>query len=891
MIRNPTQTTWGIALAATAALIAPPVSRAQGISDYASSTARIVHTFDFDERKLGNLEELPRYWEVLRPPGFPHYAYARFDMEAGHDAPPSFRLTSEGRNVAYQYRGEATRVRVNSAYRISGFIKPSGMRHARACLSAHFVDQYGQTIRGTLVRSRYVGGTNDPEDWIEVEMFLAAAPPQAYAIGLTAWVMQDATWNTAPRRRRHIPRTDVFATAAFDDIRIYTLPRVELSTSNRGNILSAEDDPALIVTLADNDDTKLIGKLSIRASDGALVETYPIKVELTINAVPRRISVAHLSPGLYRARIDVTADHMPIMSREVTFVRLSPRYRESDAPARSFGIVIDARHRSDVDTELTLLRGALTGSIKLPVWTGLDEEPPTLQDERATDHFLQELARDSFALTAVFAGPPAAIVHAGGEYARPLIDLLADEPSAWNEHLAAVAAPYASVFRSWQIGPDDRDTHYTADQLSLPSQQFRASMRRFITVPVVASTVSPHDESRATKLPVDDTTLTLDPTVSPDQFSDLLQEQNQLGYDRVNAYIPTLPPDRFRRSAELATWARRIIVARHAGAKTVFVPQPWTVRETTQGWTTEPTERYLALRTIADLIGDAMPARRVPVADGVTALAFRLGDQVTLVAWDDHAPPEGRDHKLQVGAATSQIDLLGRSSPLGRAEDGRQMVRLNAKPIFIPGIEPWLNDLRTAVRISPVKVESGHETFQLDVEIPYRGNQPVAGYMAMRLPPSWVSVPRGFNFSVMPQRMDQKEVEVQMPHSETAGPKRVIVAFTLPEQGYYMEAPLTIDVGLSDVDVSGMAVLEGDVLKLRHVVTNKSDSTLSFRASASVPGRERQYRPFTHLRPGDSQAVEYRFAEAANLVGRDIRLVLRELNDGPRIHSLQLTIP
>ncbi|GAG19914.1 unnamed protein product, partial [marine sediment metagenome] len=34
-----------------------------------------MHRFDFDELAAGNLEEIPKYWEPLRPIGFPHYAY------------------------------------------------------------------------------------------------------------------------------------------------------------------------------------------------------------------------------------------------------------------------------------------------------------------------------------------------------------------------------------------------------------------------------------------------------------------------------------------------------------------------------------------------------------------------------------------------------------------------------------------------------------------------------------------------------------------------------------------------------------------------------------------------------------------------------------------------
>jgi hypothetical protein len=43
--------------------------------------------------------------------------------------------------------------------------------------------------------------------------------------------------------------------------------------------------------------------------------------------------------------------------------------------------------------------------------------------------------------------------------------------------------------------------------------------------------------------------------------------------------------------------------------------------------------------------------------------------------------------------------------------------------------------------------------------------------------------------------------------------------------------------------------------------------------------------------PGETQAVTYRIPDAAGFVGRNIRLGLYELGDGPRVHTLELTVP
>ena len=73
--------------------------------------------------------------------------------------------------------------------------------------------------------------------------------------------------------------------------------------------------------------------------------------------------------------------------------------------------------------------------------------------------------------------------------------------------------------------------------------------------------------------------------------------------------------------------------------------------------------------------------------------------------------------------------------------------------------------------------------------------------------------------------------------------------------------------------------------------TNRSKKPLHFRGAASVPGSERQYRPFVNLQPGETQTVEYHFSNGAGLAGSTVRLALREVADGPRVHNLELTVP
>ncbi len=865
--------------------------RARPVDLSAISSNRIVHRFDFDERPSGNMEDIPKYWEPLRPPGFPHYAYARFDFQVGGLAPPSFHLVSEGRNVAFSYSGPDTRVRANTDYQIVAYIRGDHLEYARACFSAHFLDSSGLPILDTLVRSRYVGGPGDRDEWTRVELSLGAAPPQADRIGLVAWVLQGPIWRAALPPRHYIPRNDVHGGAWFDDITIYALPRVRLATSAPANVMSSDGPQELYVTLADDDDPTLQGRVSINSADGTLVASHPISVVMDVRAEPVRVALDHLSPGIYTAQLDVISGENVIRSRTLTFAILAPRQRASGSISRSFGVVVDPRTRSEPMTELALLASQAVHSLKLPVWSGLADDMHTLEQERAMDRLLQELAEGGFALTGVFLGPPAAIVRSDGAYQRPLLELLSSDSTVWNEHLAAAVAPYASVFRWWEIGPHRAAPRPPADQLARAVAQVREAMRPFITIPRLAMPVSATVEPAPKKLPVEQVTLAMGNAIQPESFASLVARSKSLGYEYVSVYVEPLESGKYRRFHWLADWARRIIMARHAGADTVFVPQTWTVRQTAGGRITEPKEEYLVLRTIADVLADATPGPTILVDGAVRCLAFHDGESSILVLWDPQAPPEGKRYPIQMGQADRQVDIWGRSKLLERDEQGRQVIRLSPLPLFVPGVQRWLVDFRSSLSLKPAAVESGTERGRHSVEIAYPGDRPVSGRMEFDMPEAWTISPRAFSFTLTPNRAGGYPIEMRYPHNESAGQKEIRAKIVLAGASTYLEVPLFVDVGVADLEVSGLAVIEGNELVLRHVVTNRSSNVMSFRGSATVPGRQRQYRPISNLQPGDTQTVQYRFGDGNGLIGRSIRLVLREVNDGPRIHNLELIVP
>jgi hypothetical protein len=276
---------------------------------------------------------------------------------------------------------------------------------------------------------------------------------------------------------------------------------------------------------------------------------------------------------------------------------------------------------------------------------------------------------------------------------------------------------------------------------------------------------------------------------------------------------------------------------------------------------------------------------------GVHCLAFDQGDRSVLAIWDDRAPPEGRPFPLQLGQASRQVDLWGRSTSLARDERGRQIVTLHTHPTFVPNVERWLVEFRASIVLGPATVEFGLARMDHTLELASLSSRTISGQVRLMPPEDWELDPQTLTFHLMGQRRRREAVEVRYPPSEPAGRKTIVARVELGNSGYSMDVPLSFELGLSDLEVSGRAIVVGNDLILRHTVTSRADKILSFQGGANVPGREQQYRPFTNLHPGDTMTAEYRFLGGAALGGRNVRLLLRELNDGPRFHNLELEVP
>ncbi len=209
---------WAAVGPATAAVqAAAPVSRAPQTQVAASRpitiatdgapSRHILKRFDFDERKFGNLEDIPMYWTRRKGLNLPHYNTGSFDRSSGHDGPPSFRLACITESVAYTYDRNDIPVEPGNRYTVSGWIRTEGLRKSRAYLSASYLARDLGVIEQAETESPGIGQAEQDGHWHYVELQTAEAPRTARWLRITVWLAQPETaddlstgrsWNRTP---------------------------------------------------------------------------------------------------------------------------------------------------------------------------------------------------------------------------------------------------------------------------------------------------------------------------------------------------------------------------------------------------------------------------------------------------------------------------------------------------------------------------------------------------------------------------------------------------------------------------------------------------------------------------------------------------------------------
>lgn len=863
-----------------------------------AEVSRVLSTFDFEERRLGNAEDLPMYWAKVEGPGFPHYVNARLTTDRARSGKYSFRFDLNGGSLLYRYPAERIRVRPGSHYLVEGMCQTTPMPVARARLTAYFTDLDGRPLDGTTRHSELYAAKSDRDPWKRLGIEMAATHPESAYLALELGLLQPAQYAEKSLGERTLHDQDIRGTAWFDDLSVAQVPRVTMSTGRPGNVFRRSDALRLQVLVSDRFTDDLAARLVIRDANGKSVFQRSGALDMagaeTLGPGRKRmpLDLPELPPGWYEAVLEMTSRGQFVGEQTIHLVRLA-----DDAPPvppdGRFGVIATDLPFDGWAELPDVLPMLAAGRVKLAVWS----EAGDIQemDPSAFDHLLERLGALGIQPTACLLDlPPTIARKVQGSAVTRILTAPADD---WQPQLAYLISRHANHLDRWQLGADGSDAFVTDPQMRRAYARIYREFDALIPDPDLAMPWPAWYDLEG-QLPAT-VALSVSPSVLPSQVP-LYVADIEAGGDHAAARTLSLtlePLDRaqYGRETQIRDFVQRVVYALSAGAGRIDVPLPFAVRRDGEVVVKQPQEMLIVLRTLLTTLSGAEYRGRVPLAEGVEAFLFDRKGQGVLVLWDRGSDLSPKRLALNLGPRAASVDLWGNVTPLlrTRGDRGRGEVQVNVgpMPMFLVDIDGQQARLRASVALDRPLIESSFTSHARRVSFtnPYRST--IGGTVKLKPPAGWTVNPPTFAFTLNPGERFDREVTIEFPYNSFAGPKTIAAEFSLAsdDAGAAFTVPITLNLGLSDVGTQTLALRDGADVVVQQMISNYGDKPVDYTAFAIFPGQARQERFVTGLAPGRTTVKRYRFKGAEVTPGLKVRAGVKEL-EGVRILNEEVEV-
>jgi hypothetical protein len=908
---------------AALALCAPATSvsnraRAQQQEPVVDSAAQTVKVFDFDERPLGNFEDTPMYWRPMTGDGLPAYSAGRLDEEVGHAAPPSFRFTLRGGNIAYEYEHPELVAEPDSDFLVEGWVCAENLVHARALVAIYLVDAAGQRLPGServsqLVRSESDAGTRRDEPWQRVHVRLHVDAANAARLRLQLWVLQTYVFVPPdPDTIDPITPQDVDARVWFDDLAVLRLPRVSLSLSDPGGLVRPGASETLQLDVQDTTAAPLAAELTIHAEG-----ENPAEPRLSRSFVLRpgaheqfRVPLPALEAGMYQARLRVvaregtapSADETPapqasLLADRATRFAVLPKLSGQPQRAMDLGVDLGPWPLAEPSGAAELVADLGCGAIKigLPIADVSGDDAAAERVRQARD-LAHQLVASGIETTGVILPPATSSADS-----LPLARVFSADGES-EELVGPTFACLAGYVSSLQLGAESAELCQPATWDAAALARLRRQLERFLAIPplimpraILDAAATPALLGPAGQLPA---------SAGPEGLPGLSASAG------IGGYSFWVPPDLPTRSLpwHLAFWVasgqgpesgalarggrwlslgvtrdaalsaddrladltRRLILAKAVNPARLYLPAPleWTTSGGRPAW--QPTEQYLALRTLFHALGGAHAVAALNCSDDAVALLFQRGKEYSLAAWTWR---ENKDPRpiLPLGGGGAHITLFPR-------------------PVIVEGVDGALLQLQSSFSVRPAFLQlHDPEPAVLSLTNPY--DSELAGTIEIRAPSTWQITPNLIRLRLAPGEALRQPLTLDIPPRQIAAEQQLqaFVRVQRPEPAT-LEFSIPLQVGLRDVAAQASAWWAGDDLLVRQSLRNRSDQIVSFDAFCQPVGRPQLEAVFLHVPPGDTQDHTYRLPAARALAGGQLWVGIQEIG-GRRTLDQLVPIP
>jgi hypothetical protein len=825
-----------------------PSAKAQPAQDLRPESAgRLTRFFGFEEPTPN---PVPDFWVRARQSngtepadahaGFPPINLAELDETIAASGSVSIRLPTRGGSTALMLSPGVVPVFSGADYRVSAKVRTKGLRHARAVLTARFLDAAANPIPATERRSEPVRSENA---WTDAAVLVPGDDDRAAFLQIELQVLQPRELLKETPGKHHAMHQDYDGAAWFDDVSVIQLAKIDLVGSNATNVIIAPEVPVLRATIRDLTGESLQGRVIIRDLSGTIVESIEKvlgagRAELTINPSITRY-------GWYRATFEVVSGGEAVGAARTDFVLLPPLHDGTlgmTGDRSRFGAALGPLPLGvNPDAAGDLLHRLGVGAASVPVWTRDLTKENVSERALALTALVDALTREYRELTFVLGEIPEG--SADPTARADVWAVLGQDRTVYWPFLDQFLDRFGQRVRRWQIGEVGSDTIAWRKDLRADLLKFSNEVGPLISGPTFGVGSRVEFALDASSVSVQERPGAVASLVAADMPSWAAGEavrawravsgssgELALVFERGSdaAYDPDEAVGDLVRKAVKAWIAASDAEARRGDASiSLAVQQPW-IWAGLKRDRPMPTPEYAAWRTLGDLLMDRVAIGEFPAAPGVRCviLAPSVGASAkrggAMVLWNESADASEAFIDAYLGAgeltlvdhfgnrATLQkprgIEVLAGETVVGarteggvavdsRVGDGEKpvpTVRVGATrtPVFIEGIDVELVRLTASLRLTPDFLPATTQRKDLTIEFVNPWPTSIAGEITIVEPigggvsadgldRSWKIVPRVMRFALKAGERASLPVSVAFGGLEEAGRRDFVLSMDL----------------------------------------------------------------------------------------------------------------
>ncbi len=885
---------------------------AVGLSCAQAQHKRLIHRFDFEEAAFGNFETMPNFWHRIgqspdhgkphftRQPlhqklsqlkGYPSFTQVRFDPPQQVQGNHSLYLGLNGYNAGAFLEVGAVPAIPHSDYRITAKVMTHQLEHARVRLTAYFVDGEGKRIESSVTDS---GLLVSEGRWQTISLPLNGDFSQAAWLGMQVQLLQSIHKNKNTLLGEHeVLFNEVDGGVWLDDIAIWQLPNISVTTQSPVNIIRQPNHPKLSVKVRDLTGRQLVSELTIYDHQRNKIAQRAQRVGA---GAP---TTWHWEPtlpqmGWYLVDLSVmetesdngSAINLPISRTLSSFLWLPDEWTANLEDARLFGIRAEGLPPKPMTLLPMLMEQARLHGVVLSAW-GKDTTLQNLESQQtAMDKVLLKLLTSQREVTFSLNPVPTSLGHQRHSGELTPLTLFEQDDAKWMPLLRPILLRHSQRIQRWQLGSTETPEGFFLKNATSVLSQAKQRFESWIPKPLLLlpwSALEPHRPSIGQSVGY---VLKVPYGIRPQHLTDFLQEWKDTNYTLDWHEPPATELAHHRRITDLVL---RMLHAWELKPANQTLTTPWAMSN----------RRHLALLPdpllgafvgVSQRLAGRRATERLDLGEGLSCIVFDGDSDGMLALWNRSAPQNKVDQHLYLGSSQpQQIDIWGNRKILP-LENNRHHFTLNHEPIFIEGIDLNLARFRASFRVDEPFIESRQTPHERTLHLKNPWPRTISGHITITGPPRWRIEPKRTFFSIAAGQPYEIPIKLAFAVAETAGPKILTAKLTFnTTEAYQVQFHTPLELGLKNIDFqSHLMIRENSKTgKLDAVITqmiaNKGTQTLSLYAFANMAGFSRQERLISRLQPGQRVVKQFRFPDGAkNLVTGKVRTGLRETN-GPAI--------